>query len=82
MDTGICINGQNGLSHLGLLNHDLFSFSIIDIPFTDVNNMTSDGSCVYLEAASLEYLLSIVKISLKHDQIEVQDTSIYFTTDN
>eukprot|EP01018_Ginkgo_biloba_P036286 Gb_22797 [translate_table: standard] len=72
----VCTYRQKGMSYLGILDHILGSFSLVDIPFTDINNITSKGSHLYLEGASPEHPLSIVKVAFEDDQISVRDISI------
>uniref|UniRef100_A0A0D6QWF8 Peptidase S9 prolyl oligopeptidase catalytic domain-containing protein n=1 Tax=Araucaria cunninghamii TaxID=56994 RepID=A0A0D6QWF8_ARACU len=75
-----CTYRQKGRSYLGILDHLLGSFSIVDIPFTFLNNITSMGGILYIEGASFEHPLSIVKITFEENQIGMKDMSIIWTS--
>uniref|UniRef100_A0A0C9RKQ4 TSA: Wollemia nobilis Ref_Wollemi_Transcript_13378_2192 transcribed RNA sequence n=1 Tax=Wollemia nobilis TaxID=56998 RepID=A0A0C9RKQ4_9CONI len=75
-----CTYRQKGRSYLGILDHLHGSFSIVDIPFTFLNKITSMGSILYIEGASFEHPLSIVKIAFEENQIGVKDMSIIWTS--
>nr|ABK25153.1 unknown [Picea sitchensis] len=75
-----CTYRQKGMSYLGILDHVLGSFSLVDLPFTDIYNITSIGSHLYLEGASPLHPLSIVKVSYEENLIAVRGISIIWSS--
>ncbi|KAH9320777.1 hypothetical protein KI387_015416, partial [Taxus chinensis] len=71
---------QMGRSYLGILDHVLGSFSLVDIPFTSLSNITSTGSILYVEGESPKHSLSIMKIAIEENEIAVKDVCIIWTS--
>lgn len=63
-----CHYRLNGKSYLGILDATQSKLSLLDIPFTDINNLISGPDCLYIEGASAVHPLSIAKVILD-DQI-------------
>eukprot|EP00252_Welwitschia_mirabilis_P015017 TRINITY_DN33129_c0_g1_i1.p1 TRINITY_DN33129_c0_g1~~TRINITY_DN33129_c0_g1_i1.p1 ORF type:complete len:740 (-),score=130.98 TRINITY_DN33129_c0_g1_i1:162-2186(-) len=64
-----CTYRKNGKSQLGVLNYKVGLLSAIDLPFSDIKNITSCGCHLYIEAASHSDPLSIVKIPFREDLV-------------
>ncbi|KAJ4701806.1 putative Acylamino-acid-releasing enzyme [Melia azedarach] len=59
-----CSYRQNGKSFLGILDDVGGSLSLLDIPFTDIDNITSGKDCLYVEGASAVQPSSVAKVTL------------------
>ncbi|XP_021819383.1 uncharacterized protein LOC110761254 isoform X2 [Prunus avium] len=59
-----CSYRQNGRSYLGILDDVQSSFSVLNIPFTDIDNITLGINCLYVEGASEVHPLSVAKVTL------------------
>uniref|UniRef100_A0A2N9HSW5 Peptidase S9 prolyl oligopeptidase catalytic domain-containing protein n=1 Tax=Fagus sylvatica TaxID=28930 RepID=A0A2N9HSW5_FAGSY len=59
-----CSYRQNGRSYLGVLDDVQGSLSLLDIPFTDIDNITSGNHCLYVEGASAVHPSSVAKVTL------------------
>ncbi|PIA46430.1 hypothetical protein AQUCO_01500162v1 [Aquilegia coerulea] len=75
-----CSYRQKGKSYIGILDDAHNSFSLLDVPFTDINNVISGSNCLYLEGASATHPLSIAKVTLDDGKFKVVDSSIIWSS--
>ncbi|XP_068641443.1 uncharacterized protein [Aristolochia californica] len=75
-----CTYRQNGWSYLGILNYVQNSFSLLDIPFTNINNIRAGPACLYIEGASATLPLSVAKVTLDEKLAKVADFSIIWSS--
>ncbi|XVF74161.1 hypothetical protein PTKIN_Ptkin13bG0038100 [Pterospermum kingtungense] len=83
-----CSYRQNGRSYLGILDDMQGSISLLDIPFTDIDNITSWNNYLYVEGASAVHPSSVAKDclvsspdSLKYESYFSLPELIEFPTD-
>ncbi|XP_074582427.1 dipeptidyl-peptidase 5-like [Curcuma longa] len=76
----VCTYRQNGMSFLGILDYGTNWFSLLDIHLTDIGNLVSCGSCVYVEGASATHPLSIVKVNLDVNQSNATKSSVLWSS--
>ncbi|XP_074588964.1 uncharacterized protein LOC141844891 [Curcuma longa] len=76
----ICTYRQNGMSFLGILDYGTNWFSLLDIHLTDIRNLVSCGSCLYVEGASTTHPLSIVKVNLDVNQSNATKSSVLWSS--
>ncbi|CAA6659468.1 unnamed protein product [Spirodela intermedia] len=76
----VCTYRKNGGSYLGILDHTQSSFTLCDIPFTDIYNVVSVQNCLYLEGASDVHPLSIAKVILNDELTKVAAFSIIWSS--
>ncbi|KAM7280474.1 hypothetical protein ACFE04_007608 [Oxalis oulophora] len=74
-----CSYRQNGRSNLGILDEAQKSMTLLDIPFTDIDNITVGDNCLYVEGASVFYPPSVAKITLDN-QFKVVDFNIVWSS--
>ncbi|CAH9148779.1 unnamed protein product [Cuscuta epithymum] len=75
-----CSYRQNGRSHLGIVDAIQGKLTLLGIPFTDINNVTSGGNCLYVEGASSVLPLSIAKVTLDSQMEKVTDFKIMWSS--
>lgn len=75
-----CSYRQNGRSFLGILDDVQSSLSLLDIPFTDINHMTSWNRCLYVEGASAIHPSSVAKVNLDDYGSKVVDFKIIWSS--
>ncbi|KAK9270192.1 hypothetical protein L1049_025768 [Liquidambar formosana] len=75
-----CSYRQNGRSHLGILDDVQSSLTLLDIPFTDITNISSGIHCLYIEGASSVHPLSVAKVSLDDHTLKVVDFKIMWSS--
>ncbi|CAH9054194.1 unnamed protein product [Cuscuta europaea] len=75
-----CSYRQNGRSHLGIVDAIQGKLTLLGIPFTDINNVTSGGNCLYVEGASSVLPLSIAKVTLDRQMEKVTDFKIMWSS--
>ncbi|PSR99741.1 Dipeptidyl aminopeptidase [Actinidia chinensis var. chinensis] len=66
-----CTYRQNGRSSFGILDDVHSTLSLLDLPFTDINNIISGLHCLYIEGASAVHPLSIAKVTLDDHKSKV-----------
>ncbi|XVF74166.1 hypothetical protein PTKIN_Ptkin13bG0038400 [Pterospermum kingtungense] len=71
-----CSYRQNGRSYLGILDDIQGSISLLDIPFTDMDNITSWNNYLYVEGASAVHPSSVAKVTLDGHGVNVIDFKI------
>ncbi|KAH7850529.1 hypothetical protein Vadar_034398 [Vaccinium darrowii] len=75
-----CTYRKNGRSSFGVLDEVHSTLSPLDIPFTDINNITSGFHCLYIEGASAVCPLSIAKVTLDDTKSKVIDFEIIWSS--
>ncbi|XP_058221016.1 uncharacterized protein LOC131331166 isoform X1 [Rhododendron vialii] len=75
-----CTYRKNGRSSFGVLDDVHSTLSLLDIPFTDVNNITSGLHGLYIEGASAVHPLSIAKVTLDDTKSKVIDFEIIWSS--
>ncbi|GJN29296.1 hypothetical protein PR202_gb17512 [Eleusine coracana subsp. coracana] len=71
---------QNGRSYVGVLDHDLGTFSTLDIPFSSVTNIVTGDGCFYIEGASATLPVSIAKVNLDEKGTVATNFSIVWSS--
>ncbi|XVE94834.1 hypothetical protein REPUB_Repub02eG0044000 [Reevesia pubescens] len=75
-----CSYRQNGRSYLGILDDVQGSISLLDIPFTDIDNITSWNNYLYVEGASAFHPSSVAKVTLDGHKVNVVDFKIVWSS--
>ncbi|OMO74886.1 hypothetical protein COLO4_26452 [Corchorus olitorius] len=75
-----CSYRQNGRSYLGILDDAQGSLSPLNIPFTDIDNITSWNACLYIEGASAVFPSSVAKVTLDDNKVNVVDFKIVWSS--
>ncbi|XP_059638233.1 uncharacterized protein LOC132280128 [Cornus florida] len=75
-----CSYRQNGRSFLGVLDDVWSTPSLIDISFTDINNITLGSDCLYIEGASAVHPFSIAKVTLDDQRLKAVDFKIIWSS--
>ncbi|KAL2455143.1 alpha/beta-Hydrolases superfamily protein [Abeliophyllum distichum] len=75
-----CSYRKQGRSYLGILDVTLRTMSLLDIPFTDLNNITSGVDCLYVEGGSAVHPLSIARVILDDQKSKATDFSIIWSS--
>ncbi|KAJ8762410.1 hypothetical protein K2173_007570 [Erythroxylum novogranatense] len=75
-----CSYRQHGRSYLGILDDSQQSLSLLDIPFTDIDNITSGQQCLYVEGASAVNPSSVAKVTLNDQGSSVADFKIVWSS--
>ncbi|GAB2219060.1 hypothetical protein Droror1_Dr00006687 [Drosera rotundifolia] len=75
-----CTYRQNGRSYLGLLDDSQFSLQLLDIPFTDISNITSGKNSLFIEGASAVHPLSVAKVTLDEGKLEATQFTIMWSS--
>ncbi|RVX15276.1 Dipeptidyl peptidase family member 6 [Vitis vinifera] len=72
--------GRMGRSYLGILDVVNSLLSALDIPFTDINNISSGIDCFYIEGASAVHPLSLAKVTLDDHKSEAVGFKIIWSS--
>ncbi|XP_057986842.1 uncharacterized protein LOC110640795 isoform X2 [Hevea brasiliensis] len=75
-----CSYRQKGRSYLGILDCAQSSLSLLDIPFTDIDNITSGHRCLYVEGASAVHPSSVAKVNLDDQGSKVVDFKVVWSS--
>ncbi|XP_048226702.1 uncharacterized protein LOC8260869 [Ricinus communis] len=75
-----CSYRQKGRSYLGILDYAESSLSLLDIPFTDIDNISSGNNCLYIEGASAVHPPSVAKLDLDDRGSKVADFKIVWSS--
>ncbi|KAF3956593.1 hypothetical protein CMV_018295 [Castanea mollissima] len=75
-----CSYRQNGRSYLGILDYVQGSLSLLDIPFTDIDNITSGNHCLYVEGASAVNPSSVAKVILDEHKSRAVEFEIIWSS--
>ncbi|XP_031740199.1 uncharacterized protein LOC101221766 [Cucumis sativus] len=76
----LCSYRQHGRSYLGVLGDGQSSPSLLDIPFSDIDNITIGNHCFYVEGASAFHPPSIAKVTLKDKSLKVDEFAIIWSS--
>ncbi|KAL5558604.1 hypothetical protein UlMin_034815 [Ulmus minor] len=71
---------QKGRSYLGILDDAQHTISLLDVPFTDINNIISAEHCLYVEGASAIQPSSVAKVTLDDHKSKVVDFKIIWSS--
>lgn len=71
---------QQGKSHLGVLDCDSGSISLLDIPFSDLSDVVAADDYFYIEGASASIPRSIAKVTLNESKTKVVNFSIAWSS--
>ncbi|KAK8596788.1 hypothetical protein V6N13_001395 [Hibiscus sabdariffa] len=75
-----CTYRQNGRSYLGILDDVQGSFSLLDVAFTDIENITSWNNYLYVEGASAVQPSSVAKVTLDGHKLNLVDFKIVWSS--
>ncbi|WJX31741.1 hypothetical protein P8452_20142 [Trifolium repens] len=76
-----CSYRQKGKSYLGIIDDAQGSnLTVLDIPFTDIENITSGTGCLFLEGASAVLPSSVAKVTLDENKSKVVDFNIIWSS--
>lgn len=75
-----CSYRQNGRSYLCLIDENKDSLSVVDVPFTYINNIISTGHFLYIEGASATYPMSLAKVAFQVEKAEVTEFQIVWSS--
>ncbi|XP_019105164.2 uncharacterized protein LOC104899002 isoform X2 [Beta vulgaris subsp. vulgaris] len=75
-----CSYRLKGRSYIGVLDDSQSSLTPLDIPFTDISNITSGHNCLYIEGGSAFHPLSVAKVALDDKKRKVVDFSIMWSS--
>ncbi|KAI6688172.1 hypothetical protein NL676_025000 [Syzygium grande] len=70
---------QSGRSYLAIIDVLQSSLSLLDIPFTDIQGITSGNNCLYIEGASGLLPTSVAKVTLNDEKSESIDFQIIWS---
>ncbi|KAL3732787.1 hypothetical protein ACJRO7_022328 [Eucalyptus globulus] len=75
-----CSFRQMGRSHLAIIDVLQSSLVSLDIPFTDIQDITAGNNCLYIEGASGVLLTSVAKVTFNDKRSEVIDFQIIWSS--
>ncbi|KAH9758393.1 peptidase S9 domain-containing protein [Citrus sinensis] len=75
-----CSYRQNGRSYLGILDDFGHSLSLLDIPFTDIDNITLGNDCLFVEGASGVQPSSVAKVTLDDHKLKAVDFKVVWSS--
>ncbi|XP_027340403.1 uncharacterized protein LOC113853903 [Abrus precatorius] len=76
-----CSYRQQGKSYLGVIDDVQGSkLTVLDIPFTDIDNIASGNDCLYVEGASAVHPSSVAKVTLDDDKSKAVDFNIIWSS--
>ncbi|XP_010551210.1 PREDICTED: uncharacterized protein LOC104821889 isoform X2 [Tarenaya hassleriana] len=75
-----CNYRQKGRSYLGIVDDSQGSCSLLDIPLTDIENITFGYQCLYVEGASAIHPSSIAKITLDDHKLRAINFEIVWSS--
>ncbi|KAK7305102.1 hypothetical protein VNO77_43002 [Canavalia gladiata] len=76
-----CNYRQHGKSYLGIIDDVQGSkLTVLDIPFTDIDNIASGNDCLYVEGASAVHPSSVAKVTLDDDKSKAVDFKIIWAS--
>ncbi|KAL2322645.1 hypothetical protein Fmac_027024 [Flemingia macrophylla] len=76
-----CSYRQQGKSYLGIIDNVQGSkLTLLDIPFTDIDNITSGNDYLYVEGASSVHPSSVAKVTLDNEKSKVVDFNIVWSS--
>ncbi|XP_027340404.1 dipeptidyl peptidase family member 6-like [Abrus precatorius] len=76
-----CSYRQKGRSYLGIIDDVKASkITVLDIPFTDIDNITYGNDCLYVEGASAIHPSSVAKVTLDDNKSKAVDFYIIWSS--
>ncbi|PRQ27606.1 putative bleomycin hydrolase transcription factor WD40-like family [Rosa chinensis] len=75
-----CSYRKNGRSYLGIVDDIQGSLSLLNIPFTDIDNITLGFNCLYVEGASEVHPLSVAKVTLDDQKSKAVEFKIIWSS--
>ncbi|CAN0922225.1 Dipeptidyl aminopeptidase BIII [Linum grandiflorum] len=75
-----CGYRQKGRSYFSIVDDAQSSLSVLDIPFTDIDNINSGNHCLYIEGASAINPSSVAKVTLDGQGTKVLDFNIVWSS--
>ncbi|KAL2322646.1 hypothetical protein Fmac_027025 [Flemingia macrophylla] len=75
-----CSYRQQGKSYLGIIDVKDSKLTVIDIPSTDINNITSGNDCLYVEGASEAFPMSVAKVTFDDAKSKAVDFNIIWSS--
>ncbi|CAN1197444.1 Dipeptidyl aminopeptidase BIII [Linum perenne] len=75
-----CGYRQKGRSYFSIVDDAQSSISLLDIPFTDIDNITSGNHCLYIEGASGISPSSVAKVTLDGHGSKVLEFNIVWSS--
>ncbi|KAG5001974.1 hypothetical protein GLYMA_08G315400v4 [Glycine max] len=76
-----CSYRQQGKSYLGIIDDVKGSkLTVLDIPFTDIDNITSSNNYLFVEGASAVHPSSVAKVTLDNDKSKAVDFNIIWSS--
>ncbi|CAL0335113.1 unnamed protein product [Lupinus luteus] len=75
-----CSYRQQGKSYLGIIDVQGSKLTVLDIPFTDVDNITSGNECLHVEGASTVQPSSVAKVTIDDDKSKAVDFNIIWSS--
>ncbi|KAF7847551.1 hypothetical protein BT93_L2847 [Corymbia citriodora subsp. variegata] len=75
-----CSYRQSGRSYLAIIDVIHSSLSLLDIPFTDIQDITSGSNCLYVEGASGLLPSSVAKVTLNDEKSAGIDFQIIWSS--
>ncbi|KAK7333514.1 hypothetical protein VNO80_30288 [Phaseolus coccineus] len=75
-----CSYRQHGKSYLGIVDVEGSKLTVIDFPYTDINNITSGNDCLYVEGASEVLPSSVAKVTFDDDKSKAVDFNIIWSS--
>ncbi|KAF7817523.1 dipeptidyl-peptidase 5 [Senna tora] len=76
-----CTYRQQGRSYLGVIDDVQSStITVLDIPFTDIDNITYGKDCLYVEGASAVHPSSVAKVALDDKKLKAVDFKIIWSS--
>ncbi|TQD97503.1 hypothetical protein C1H46_016904 [Malus baccata] len=75
-----CSYRQKGRSYLGILDDAHGSLSLLNTPFTDIDNITLGINCLYVEGASEVHPSAVAKVTLDNHKTKAVDFRIIWSS--
>ncbi|KAI3439698.1 uncharacterized protein J3R85_004539 [Psidium guajava] len=75
-----CSYRQSGRSYLAIIDVLQSSLSLLDIPFTDIQDITSGNACLYVEGASGLLPTSVAKVTFNDEKSKAIDFQIIWSS--
>ncbi|XP_031405516.1 uncharacterized protein LOC116214270 isoform X2 [Punica granatum] len=75
-----CSYRQNGRSHIGILDYSQSSMSLLEVPFTDIQDIALGNHFLYIEGASAVLPSSVAKVTLDCEKLKVVDFSVVWSS--
>ncbi|KAK4782286.1 hypothetical protein SAY86_016388 [Trapa natans] len=76
----ICSYRQNGRSNIGILDDSQNSLSLLEVPFTDIQDIALGNDVLYVEGASGVLPSSVAKVTLESEKLKVLDFHVVWSS--